>query len=333
MFKYELKKYMGALFILVCMFGIVYFLILTFNHSKIEASVRDFYNEYIKILDGPLNEEKEAYIAEEYQRVNLVIEQENAVGPTAGIDRDKLYYALQHEIAWQMVYDRYLNMVSMQNAKDCVFYDDLDMQDFFKNSRANYLEIFLLVVIALYSVTVDFHEKRHAVIKSSYKGDTEYIFTKQNVLVCIAVFVSVMFLAIEYLYVILSGNLKVLSLPIRSMTDFSKLRWSISVGDYILLRGAINVLWNVVTMLVICLIGMLIKRLQTGVFLSLFTIIVPLALKEMVNSKLWAWIYSVNLDKDFMLCTLDMVTAQNAVILIPVVYMINICVWKGLSCN
>lgn len=333
MFKYELKKYMGALFTLVCMFGIVYFLILTFNHSEIDANVRDFYHYYIKILDGPLNEEKEAYISEEYQRVNLVIEQNNAADPAAWRDFDKLDYALQHEVAWKMLYDRYLNMVSMQNAGDCVFYDDLDIQDFFKNSRVNYLEIFLLVIIALYSVTVDFHEKRHAVIKSSYKGNTEYIFTKQNVLVCIAAFVSVMFLAIEYLHIVLSGNIKVLSLPIRSMIDFSKLRWSISVGEYILLRGAINVLWNVVTMLVICLIGMLIKRLQTGVFLSLFTIIVPLALKEMVNSRLWAWIYSVNLDKDFMLCTLNMVTAPNAVILIPVVYMINICLWKRLSCN
>lgn len=332
MFKFELKKYMDVLFILVCLFGIIYFFILTFNHSKIDASVRGFYNEYIKILAGPLNEEKETYILEEYQRVNLVIEQSNS-NPEAWSDFDKLQYAFQHEIAWGMVYDRYLNMVAIQNNKDCIFYNDLAMQDFLKNSRVNYLEIFLLAVIAIYSVTVDFHEKRHAVIKASYRGGTEYIITKQNVLMCIAVFVSVMFLAIEYLYVIFSGNLKVLSLPIRSMNGFSKLRWSISVGEYILLRGALHVLWNMVTMFVICLIGMLVKRLQTGVFLSLFTILVPLTLKEMISSKLFAWIYSVNLDKDFMLCSRNSITALNAVILIPVLYAVNTCVWQRLSCN
>ena len=171
-----------------------------------------------------------------------------------------------------------------------------------------------MAVIALYSVTVDFHEKRHAVIKSAYRGNAEYIATKQNVLLGITVFVSVMFLAIESVYICISGNLRVLSLPIKSMTEFSQLKWSISVGEYIILRGAINILWNIVTVLVICLIGMLIKRLQTGVFISLFTIIVPLALKEAVNSKLFAWIYSVNLDKDFMLCSRNEVTALNAVI-------------------
>ncbi len=328
MFKYEFKKYMGVLFTLVGIFGIVYFLILTFHHSEIEANVRDFYNEYMNILAGPLNEEKEKYISEEYQRVNRVIEQVNA-NVEAWKDYEKLDYALRHETAWSMIYDRYLNMVSMENAGDRIFYDDLEMQDFFKNSRVNYPEIFLLAVIALYSVTVDFHEKRHAVIKSSYRGNTEYIFTKQNVLVCIAVFASVIFLAIEYLYIGISGNLHVLSFPIKSMTDFSQLKWSISVGEYIILRGAVNILWNVVTMLVICLIGMLIKRLQTGVFISLFTIIVPLALKEMVNSKLFAWIYSVNLDKDFMLCNRNMVTVPNAVISVFAAYVINICLWKS----
>lgn len=328
MFKYELKKYTGVIFTLVCMFGIAYFLILVFNHSKIEASVRGFYNEYMNILAGPLNEEKEKYIAEEYQRVNLVIEQANA-NVESWRDFEKLDYALQHETAWNMIYDRYLNMVSLENASDCVFYDDLEIKNFFKNSRVNYPEIFLLTVIALYSVTVDLHEKRHAVIKSAYRGNAEYIFTKQNVIVCIAVFASAMFMAIEYLYIGISGNLKVLPLPIKSMTNFSKLRWSIPVGEYIILRGAINIIWNVVTMLVICLIGMLIKKLQTGVFISLFTIMLPLALKEVVNSKLFAWIYSVNLDKDFMLCSCNEVTALNAVILIPVIYTINICLWKS----
>lgn len=328
MFKYELKKYTGVIFTLVCMFGIAYFLILVFNHSKIEASVRGFYNEYMNILAGPLNEEKEKYILEEYQRVTLVIEQANA-NVESWRDFEKLDYALQHETAWNMIYDRYLNMVSLENASDCVFYDDLEIKNFFKNSRVNYPEIFLLTVIALYSVMVDLHEKRYAVIKSAYRGNAEYIFTKQNVIVCIAVFASAMFMAIEYLYIGISGNLKVLPLPIKSMTNFSKLRWSIPVGEYIILRGAINIIWNVVTMLVICLIGMLIKKLQTGVFISLFTIMLPLALKEVVNSKLFAWIYSVNLDKDFMLCSCNEVTALNAVILIPVIYTINICLWKS----
>lgn len=328
MFKYELKKYTGVLFTLVCMFGIAYFLILVFHHSQIEASVRGFYNEYMNILEGPLNEEKEKYISEEYQRVTLVIEQANA-NVESWRDFEKLDYALQHETAWNMIYARYLNMASMENESDHIFYDDLDIENFFKNSRVNYTEIFLLAVIALYSVTVDFHEKRHAVIKSAYRGNAEYIATKQNVLLGITVFVSVMFLAIEYVYICISGNLRVLSLPIKSMTEFSQLKWSISVGEYIILRGAINILWNIVTVLVICLIGMLIKRLQTGVFISLFTIIVPLALKEAVNSKLFAWIYSVNLDKDFMLCSRNEVTALNAVILIPILYMINLCAWKS----
>ena len=120
MFKYELKKYTGVLFTLVCMFGIAYFLILVFHHSQIEASVRGFYNEYMNILEGPLNEEKEKYISEEYQRVTLVIEQANA-NVESWRDFEKLDYALQHETAWNMIYARYLNMASMENESDQIF--------------------------------------------------------------------------------------------------------------------------------------------------------------------------------------------------------------------
>ncbi len=334
MFKDELKKYIGKLVLLFLIFGIGYFLMLMINHTSIESRVRQYYEEYIGALEGPLGSEKESYIADEYERVTVVIEKAgNSIQNGEQIDFDKVDYALEHEKAWQMVYDRYMNLVRLEDLEDRVFYNDLDLQDYLKNSRINYFEIFLLVVIALYAVTSDFHDGRHVIIKTTYKGNVKYILTKQNALVCIAISVVVLFLIIEFIYITVRNNLSMLSLPIKSMCDFSGLKWSVSVGEYLLLRGINHVIWCVVMVLIMCMIGLLIKKLQTGLFIGLVTLIIPLALKDIFDKKLLIWIYSIHLDKDFSLCNYGLVPVGIAAMLAIIIYIINVFLWKTSKCN
>lgn len=334
MLKDELKKYIGKLTFLFVVFGIGYFFMLILSHTSIESQVRQYYEEYINLLEGPLNSEKEAYIADEDGRVNGVIEKAmEKVQAGEQIDFDKMDYALEHEKAWQMVYDRYMNMAELANADDRVFYNDLDLQDFFKSSGINYFEIFLLVIIALYAVTSDFHDGRHIIIKTTYRGNVEYILTKQNALICVAVAVSALFSFIELICIAVSGKLGLLSLPIKSMHDFSNLKWSMSIGEYILIRGINHIIWCIVTVLIMCMIGLLIKRLQTGLFIGLVTVIIPIALKGIFDKRLLVWIYSIHLDKDFSLCNYGIVPMGIAAITAVIIYGINIILWRFSKCN
>lgn len=334
MLKGELKKYIGKLTFLFVVFGIGYFFMLILSHTSIENQVRQYYEEYINLLEGPLNSEKEAYIADEDGRVNGVIEKamEN-VQAGEQIDFDKMDYALEHEKAWQLVYDRYMSMDELANADDRVFYNDLDLMDFFKSSSINYFEIFLLVIIALYAVTSDFHNGRHIIIKTTYRGNVEYILTKQNALICVAVAVSVLFSLIEFICIAVGGELRMLSFPIKSMSDFAGLKWSMSIGEYILIRGINHIVWCVVSVLVMCMIGLLIKRLQTGLFIGLVTVIIPIALKGIFDKRLLVWIYSIHLDKDFSLCNYGLVPVGIAAIFAILIYVIDVYLWKASKCN
>ncbi len=334
MLRVELKKYAGKLLFLFVLFGIGYLVMLIINHASIEMKTRQYYKEYMALLEGPLNSEKEVYIADEYSRVNAYIEwTTESIQNGANIDMDKLYYALEHEKAWKMVYDRYVNLIQLGNEEDRIFYDDLDLQDYFKGSSINYLEIFLLVIISLYAVTSDFHDGRHVIIKTTYKGNTEYILTKQNALICMAVFIAVSFSITELIYLIIRENVSILSMPIKSMCDFSSLKWSISVGEYILLRGINHMIWCIVTVLVMGMVALLIKRLQTALFIGLFTIVIPIALRGILNKGMLVWIYSIHLDKDFSLCNYGIKPIGIAMLMTGILYGINSVFWRTEKCN
>lgn len=332
MLKYELKKYMSKLIFMFIIFGTGYFLMLSFSHTSIEKKTRQHYEEYISLLEGLLDEEKKSYIADEYERVNIAIKNaSNDIQTGKQIDINQLDYALEHEKAWQMIYDRYLNLLNTENTADRVFYSDLDLQDYFKNSEINYFEIFLLVIIALYAATSDFHDNRHVIIKSTCNGNIAYISTKQNALLCAAVAISVLFSFIEFIYIAVTGNVSMLSLPIKSMLGFSNLEWSMTIGEYILLRGINHIIWCIVTVLIMCMTGLLTKRLQTGLFIGSFTIVMPLALKDVCTKRLLVWIYSTHLDKEFTLCSSGIAFPKITVICAvaaAVIYIANILLYK-----
>lgn len=333
MLKYELKKYMGTFTFMFCILGIGYFLTLLFHHNSIEIKACQYYQQYINLLEGPLNAEKEAYIADEYERVSTVIENTtNSIQYNQQIDFHKLDYALEHEKAWQMIYERYLYLKDIENPKDRVFYNELDLQDYFKSSEINYFELLLLVIIVLYAATGDFCNDRLIMIKSTYKGNLPYILTKQNILIGITVCTSILFSLIEFIYIAVSGNLSMLALPVKSMINFSGLGRSMSIGTYILLRCLNHMAWCVVAALIISMIGLLTKKLQTGLFIGIFTIIIPLALKDILNQKLLIWMYGIHLDKEFALCNPAIAFPQTTAICIVamiVLYSINILLWKA----
>lgn len=332
MLKYELKKYIGVLAFMFCIFGIGYFLVLLFHHNSIEMKVRQYYQEYINLLQGPLNQEKESYIADEYKRVNTVIENAtDNIQYNQQIDFHKLDYALEHEKAWQMIYDRYLYLKDTENIKDRVFYNELDLQDYFKSSEINYFELLLLVIIALYAATGDFCNGRLIMIKSTYRGNLPYILAKQNILIAMTACTSALFSLIEFIYIAVSGNLSMLTLPVKSMINFSDLEQSMTIGAYMTLRCINHMIWCIVTVLIMSMIGLLTKKLQTGLFIGIFTIIIPLALKDVFSQKLLIWMYGIHLDKEFTLCNPELTSPETAAIYIVaviVVYNVNALLWK-----
>lgn len=327
MLKNEFKKSMYGITVILILFIASY--ILTIILSKDNMSVRDvqYYKEYINNLKGELTLDKESYIQDEYNRVNLVIEINNELIMNGEkINQDEMQYALEHQNAFSRVYEKYLHLKTL-SGDERFFYFDLDVLRFLNNTNLNYFEIFIIVIISLNSVTMDFRDKRDQTIKTTYNGKIKYVLIKQNALFIITSLIAVIFCLIESIYLLSSVDNGILFLPVRSMQNFSNLNINISVGEYVLIRTLYHIIWCMVCSLIMVTIGLLIKKFQTGIFIAFVSIVIPLALRHIIDKDYLIWIYSIHMTKNEALSNYGVFDIINALIMMIIIYTINIYLW------
>ncbi len=332
MFKNELKKSMYGMTPIFVIFTICYFLVLIFSKDSFDDRMVQYYREYMETLEGELDYEKEVFIEDEYERVIVTMEINNELVMNGqNIDLEAMQYAIDHQSAFDIIYEKYNYLSGLESKEEQVFYYDLDWQNFFEKTSINYFEIFILIIVALYSITLEYYDERNVMIKTSYKGRLPYIVAKQNSLLFLAVTFSFVFFLTELIYMLFTMDITMLSLPVRSMTEFSGLSVSLSIGEYIIIRGLYHVLFCMVTVLIMCMIGLFVKRFQTGIFIGLVSMVIPLALRNIADEKYTIWIYSVHMSKDTAICTYGINGVWVAVILMVVIYFINLLLWCGIK--
>lgn len=330
MFRNELRKCLYGVLFLFVLLAMCYFLMLVVKRDAMDKKTRQYYMQYIKILEGPFNTEKEAYILNEYNRVKGVIETNYELQNEGGqIDFETLNYALDHETAYDMIYDKYLRILQMENEDEKVFYDDIVWKNFLEKSSLNYFELFFLIAFVIYAITIDFCEGRAALIKTSCKGNLHYIVVKQNVCIFTAFTAAILFFVIEGIYIVLFLNVNMLSLPVRCISGFAQLRWSMTIGEYILLRGFHHMLWCITIVLIMCTVALVVKRIQTGIFVGVVFVLLPAALKNIISGNWGILLFGIHLDKDFSVCSYGGMGMLAALILAIIVYGINMILWSG----
>ena len=334
MFRNELRKCLYGILFLFVLLAIFYFLMLVMKRDTIDGKTRQYYTEYMEILKGTFNDQKEAFIMDEYARVKDALEV-NLEWQNAGeqIDPEVIGYAMDHETAYDMIYDKYLHILQIENEAEQVFYDDIDWKDFLKKSSLNYFEMFFLIIFVMYAVTIDFYEGRAVLIKTSYKGNLHYIAVKQNVCIFAAIIVAISFFLIEGIYIALFLNVSTLSLPVRCISGFEQLRWSMTIGEYILFRELHQILWCITIVLVMCMVALIVKKIQTGIFIGVFFVLLPVALKNIISRNWGMLLFGIHLDRDFSACSYGGIAMLLAVILAIIMYGVNMILWSELEYN
>ena len=312
---------------LLLLLGSAYFGSLMFMGGTTDDKTKDLYEEYIYKLEGSMDDEKEGYILSEKEKMDRGKWECEHVSEKSDPDYQAIDYYLQHQMAWEMIYDRYINIMGMDNDGERMMYDDLNLQRFFKQSKVNYYELLAFLIIVLYAVVLDYRNNRHLMIKTSANGGFRYIVTKQNGVMFISVITSLFFSIIQYLYILICGESSKLSYPIRSMCDFSGVKWSVSVCEYLLIRDCIHVMWCVVVALATCCVGIIVRKLQTGLFVALFITILPIQINRMSERKPLMWICSVYLDKEYAVASYSVSAVAWALVCFIVLYLVNGLVW------
>ncbi len=333
MFKNEFNKSMHGMSIILVVFATAYFFTLIFEKNNYDGKLVFYYSEYMDVLEGEITPDKEEYIKNEYECVVTAIERNNELIMMGGqgIDTDAFKYAFDHQQAFTMLFERYEYLSEMDNNEEQKLYYDLDWLDFLEKTDTNYFEIFMLVIIVLYSITLEFYDEKDVMIKTSDKGRIDFILVKQNALILITVLVSLGFFLLDMVYMLFKMDVSMLLLPIRSMQKFSDLGISLSIGEYIIVREVYHVLWCVVSSLLMVTLGLLVKRFQIGLFIGMASIVIPLALRDIAGNKYWVWIYSLHMSKNFSICNYGITGVTIALAMMIIIYIMNLLLWGGLK--
>ncbi|MGN0435271.1 MAG: hypothetical protein ACI4D8_01430, partial [Wujia sp.] len=236
--------------------------------------------------------------------------------------------AFNHEQTFKVVYERYEYICDMEDKSEQIFYYDLDWKNFFEKTNTNYFEIFLLIAISLYAITMEFSSKRDVMLKTTYRGKLSYIMAKQGAVMLLMLLTRVLFFVAELTYMGLKLGVDSLSYPLRSMKMFSMLEIKLTIGQYLIISELYHMLWCVVISLIMLLIGQLTRKLQSGLLIGLVTVVLPVTLKGYLGKKYWVWVYGINMVKNDSVCRLWTTGVVEALVLLIVLLVVNSYIWS-----
>lgn len=313
---------------MVMVFLVCNFISIVSSKPKYSNKTLRYYKEYMQVLEGVLTENSEKYIQEEYEKVVSTIEAEKQLANTAGtIDFDAVQYAVDHEQAFNMIYDRYEYLSGLEESNERVFYYDLDWNNYFKKTNFNYFELFILLIISLYAITMEFFEKRYEMVKTSYLGKRSFMTAKQSAVVIINIAVSLVVFLVEFMVISTKNGLDMLSLPARSMERFAKLQAGTTIGELLIISMLHHVLWCIVTTLFMMSIGLLVKKLHTGLFYGALSILLPISISSVFNNGIFVFFYGANIMKYDSLCRYGNFGIVAAIFMTGVAYIVNLLLW------
>lgn len=248
------------------------------------------YNEYLRELAGPLEDDKIQFIENESEKFATFMEkQENSKADYQNglISREDYELILADNITFERKMDAFEEVKSQYEyllfMKERLGYD----VGFVSKMTSNYLfdskgrdtVLAILLIVLLGSVlsmlfTVDYRNKAMNLLRVTKHGRTR-LFLHKLLLACISV---LCFYLLIYLpkYIILFKNYPAITwdLPIQSIEAFQGLSWPVSIWQFILVSHLFIIFGSLVCVVVMYALSILVRRqpISLVIFMAIFTI-------------------------------------------------------------
>ena len=277
----EIRKVLHSIRWVIFIFVLLYPVSLFIHQNPYDDETIYYYREYMERFQGKIDVLKEEEIWEEYKAVYTVKEMNNRCRMAGQpVDVEAEIYADHHWKAFELLYEKYNRLKNMEE-KERYFFYDLPWKVFFQQTENNLFEIFLVVVISVYMITMEFRDDRLMMLRSTVKGKRGVIYSKQFGLILIAGGISLLFSFLDTIIILIREGFGELSLPLKCILDETELRISPSVVQYIFLRSMYHILWIVVLAVVSMAVGMLIRQFSLGIFVVISLLALPLLMEQL----------------------------------------------------
>lgn len=298
MFRYELGKTVRWYFILMFAVLLIIKCITVYFVDRFDYSnpMDEIYNEYMEKLEGSITAEKEKELVTEWQTIcdNLAKNEKMAkLYISGGISRDEYaeyndayMYAQNHYSAVNKVMEdyRYIKVMYQKPHSNIKpqFINSRYWDYFFDSGSVAWFPILLIIIISIYSSSVEQSAGMWNIINASYNGKAKILGTKMLVSAFLGALISFVFAVIEYLAYVQFFDMNLADAPIQSLQMFRSLTANISIGEGV----AVLILWRALAGAGIALVSLLVAVLIRKDIISLMVMLavnfVPVLLLDTV---------------------------------------------------
>lgn len=298
MVKFELGKIVRWYFILIFAGLIIIKCISVYfvDRFDYENSEDEIYNEYIEMLEGNITVEKEQYILNEWLTIcqNLSKSNEMAEKYISGkISRDE-YAAFNDDYMYAQSRIDSLNKVMEDYRYIKVMYQKTHSRIkpefinsrywdyFFSSTGVSWMPILLIVVISVFSSSVEQSSGMWNIINASYNGKAKMLAAKMCTSALTGGIISFAFAAAEFLAYYKFFGLSSLDAPIQSLHIFYSISADVSIKTGVIAL----ILWRTAAgcgiALITLLISVLIKKDVVSLLIMVILIFVPVFILNIV---------------------------------------------------
>lgn len=274
----------GKVLLILILFGLTVFY--TYKPIQQDFQTSDgYYKAYMKILEGPVNQEKLDYIRQERERFNKIREDMNKSFSEASNSRDTKLLSSMYENLLQPE-SSFINVENhtkyLQEKKGNYLFDDgyklLTGDECAHNEDVKLAIIALLMTIccvtSIYSV--EYQNKSSVLLRCSYNGRLKTFVSKFFIALIVVTLIYVLTYA-PYFYNVLSKyGTSSINAPACSMENLSQIPRSMNILEYLISISVMRYLGMIISIFLIFFISIKAKSYISSILINTALLIIPL---------------------------------------------------------
>lgn len=246
---------------------------------------RDSYMEHMEVLEGKLNDDKVAYIAEQNRKINELLKQDTSVEAyVSGVISEEEFneryrlrntgYRQQEEFA--VINEQYQNV--LQDPERVYFIYSNGWTGLIGNENLDFVLLILLMLLIVPMICNEFSTDMYPILRTTPNGGARLFASKFAVGMVTAILSAVLLFAVEAIYFAAMFGLPSGSFPLQSLAPFANSPYRISIYGAAALTLANHCFGAMfMTALLMCLSALL-KRSLSAIFIGTTCVLLPFIL-------------------------------------------------------
>ena len=245
----------------------------------------DTYMEHMKVLEGKLNDDKAAYIAEQNRRINELLKQDTSVeayvsGEITEEEFNERYRqrntGYQQQDAFEVINEQYQNV--LQDPEHVYFIYSNGWTGLIGNEDLDFVLLILLMLLIVPMICNEFSTDMYPILRTTPNGGARLFASKFAVGMITAVLSAVLLFAVEVIYFAAACGLPGGTFPLQSLAPFANSPYQISIYGAAALTLANHCFGAMFMAALLMCLSALFRRSLSAIFIGTTCVLLPFIL-------------------------------------------------------